>query len=77
MGQYERESTRNRPGSVPSPISIVFGAMNIYLVAGRVWLEPSRTQPNPAVAVVRVMHRVPNTHHDDTVHWASFLHFYS
>ena len=33
MSQYERESNRNRPGSVPSPISLVFGAMNMYLVA--------------------------------------------
>ena len=33
MGQYEWESARNSPGSVPSPISLVFGAMNMHLVA--------------------------------------------
>ena len=36
MGQYERESTRNRPESVSSPISLVYGAMNMYLVASEV-----------------------------------------
>ena len=36
MGQYEGESTRNRPESVSNPISLLYEAMNMHLVASAV-----------------------------------------
>ena len=50
MGQYEGESTRNRPESVSNPISLVYEAMNMHLVASAVEKLTDRCWPPLAAA---------------------------